>query len=132
MKPGLHTHSIAYGYNKEMPLFRRGITLLQTSENLFATPVRYTEKPLVSGRSMSFFNELKRRNVFRVGIAYAVSAWVLLQDTLDTTWFNYPLLNPIRNSQAYKRMITKSKLDQFWLPFCIIYLTQIIPLNFAM
>ena len=28
---------------------------------------------------MSFFEELKRRNVFRVGIAYTVSAWVLLQ-----------------------------------------------------
>ncbi|MGA9575288.1 MAG: tetratricopeptide repeat protein [Lysobacterales bacterium] len=28
---------------------------------------------------MSFFSELKRRNVFRVGIAYAISAWVLLQ-----------------------------------------------------
>ena len=28
---------------------------------------------------MSFFDELKRRNVFRVGIAYAVSAWILLQ-----------------------------------------------------
>ena len=28
---------------------------------------------------MSFLEELKRRNVFRVGIAYAVSAWVLLQ-----------------------------------------------------
>ena len=28
---------------------------------------------------MSLFEELKRRNVFRVGIAYAVSAWVLLQ-----------------------------------------------------
>ncbi len=28
---------------------------------------------------MSFFNELKRRNVFRVGIAYAVAAWILLQ-----------------------------------------------------
>ena len=28
---------------------------------------------------MSFFEELKRRNVFRVGAAYAVSAWVLLQ-----------------------------------------------------
>lgn len=28
---------------------------------------------------MSFFGELKRRNVFRVGIAYAVGAWVLLQ-----------------------------------------------------
>src|SRR5210317_1109567 len=28
---------------------------------------------------VSFFEELKRRNVFRVGIAYAVSAWILLQ-----------------------------------------------------
>ena len=28
---------------------------------------------------MSLFDELKRRNVFRVGIAYAVSAWILLQ-----------------------------------------------------
>jgi len=43
------THPIAFGYNKEMPLFRRGTTLLQASENLFATPVRYAEKPLISG-----------------------------------------------------------------------------------
>ena len=28
---------------------------------------------------MSFFTELKRRNVFRMGIAYVVVAWVLLQ-----------------------------------------------------
>lgn len=28
---------------------------------------------------MNFIEELKRRNVFRVGIAYAISAWVLLQ-----------------------------------------------------
>jgi len=28
---------------------------------------------------MSFFEELKRRNVFRVGAAYAVAAWVVLQ-----------------------------------------------------
>jgi TolB-like protein/Tfp pilus assembly protein PilF len=28
---------------------------------------------------MSFFDELKRRNVFRVGIAYGVAAWLLIQ-----------------------------------------------------
>lgn len=28
---------------------------------------------------MSFFNELKRRNVFRVGIAYVITSWLLLQ-----------------------------------------------------
>ncbi|NIP17654.1 MAG: hypothetical protein GWM87_05525, partial [Xanthomonadales bacterium] len=30
---------------------------------------------------MSFFEELKRRNVFRVGIAYGVLAWLILQVT---------------------------------------------------
>ena len=30
---------------------------------------------------MSFIEELKRRNVFRVGIAYAIATWVLLQIT---------------------------------------------------
>jgi hypothetical protein len=30
---------------------------------------------------MSFFQELKRRNVVRVGIAYAVASWLLLQFT---------------------------------------------------
>jgi hypothetical protein len=43
------THPIAFGYNAEMPLFRRGSTLLKASDNPFATPVRYTEKPLMSG-----------------------------------------------------------------------------------
>ena len=28
---------------------------------------------------MSFFEELKRRNVFRVGVAYLVGAWILVQ-----------------------------------------------------
>ncbi|HKX57163.1 MAG TPA: hypothetical protein VJN01_13720, partial [Xanthomonadales bacterium] len=28
---------------------------------------------------MNLFNELKRRNVFRVGIAYAVASWLLVQ-----------------------------------------------------
>ena len=34
---------------------------------------------------MSFFKELKRRNVVRVGIAYAVATWLLIQVT-DTVF----------------------------------------------
>jgi hypothetical protein len=44
-----NTHPVAFGFGKEMPLFRKGTTLLKASENPFAAPVRYTEKPLVSG-----------------------------------------------------------------------------------
>ena len=43
------THPVAYGFESELPLFRRGETLLKPSVNAFATPVRYTEKPLLSG-----------------------------------------------------------------------------------
>jgi TolB-like protein len=31
------------------------------------------------GKNMGFFSELRRRNVFRVGIAYVLASWVLLQ-----------------------------------------------------
>jgi len=44
-----NTHPIAFGFNRAMPLFRRGATLLTESENPFTTPVRYSDKPLVSG-----------------------------------------------------------------------------------
>ena len=33
---------------------------------------------------------------------------------LDTSWFNYPIINPLHNTTAYKRLIKKIKLDTFW------------------
>jgi len=44
-----NTHPIAFGFGNEMPLFRKGSTLLKVSENPFTTPVHYTDKPLLSG-----------------------------------------------------------------------------------
>jgi len=44
-----NTHPVAFGFGNEMALFRRGTTLLKASENPFATPLRYTDKPLLSG-----------------------------------------------------------------------------------
>ncbi len=32
-------------------------------------------------QTLSLFNELKRRNVFRIGAAYVVAAWLLIQVT---------------------------------------------------
>jgi len=43
------THPVAYGYQAELPLFRKGAILLKASPNPFTTPVRYSEKPLLSG-----------------------------------------------------------------------------------
>ncbi|NND44886.1 MAG: peptidase M14 [Xanthomonadales bacterium] len=44
------THPLAYGYRRpDLPLFRRGTTLLEASRNAYATPVRYTQEPLLAG-----------------------------------------------------------------------------------
>ena len=34
-----------------------------------------------------FFTELKRRNVYKVAIAYAVIAWVLMQIASQILWY---------------------------------------------
>jgi TolB-like protein/Tfp pilus assembly protein PilF len=33
---------------------------------------------------------------------------------LDTSWFNYPIINPLYNSAAYKQLVKRIKLDAFW------------------
>ena len=33
---------------------------------------------------------------------------------LDTTWFNYPIINPLRNSAPYKNLVRRINLDDFW------------------
>ena len=32
----------------------------------------------------------------------------------DMTWFNYPIINPLRNSDPYQRLVKSIKLDSFW------------------
>lgn len=44
-----NSHPVTFGYNNEMPLFRKGNTLLKANGNPFTAPVNYTEKPLLSG-----------------------------------------------------------------------------------
>jgi len=44
------SHPLAFGYQRaELPLMRRGTTLLKPSQNAYVTPVRYTESPLMAG-----------------------------------------------------------------------------------
>ena len=33
---------------------------------------------------------------------------------LDTSWFNYPIINPLRNTESYKNLIRRINLDDFW------------------
>jgi hypothetical protein len=44
------THPIGFGYPRNsLPLFRRGTTMLEASDNAYSTPVRYAENALIAG-----------------------------------------------------------------------------------
>ena len=44
------THPLGYGYhNSRLPIFRRGTLFLELSRNPYATPLKYTSNPLMSG-----------------------------------------------------------------------------------
>jgi hypothetical protein len=44
------THPLGYGLSRtDLPIFRRGLTLLTASGNAYSTPVRYTADPLMGG-----------------------------------------------------------------------------------
>ena len=53
---------------------------------------------------------------------YEMAEWILETGSLldeelsilDTTWFNYPILNPLHNSAPYKQLVQRIKLDEFW------------------
>ena len=44
------SHPLTFGYRRaELPIFRRGTTVLASSNNPYSTPVRYTSDPLLAG-----------------------------------------------------------------------------------
>ena len=44
------SHPIAFGYSRaELPIFRRGTTVLTHGQDPYSTPVRYTSDPLMAG-----------------------------------------------------------------------------------
>ena len=44
------SHPLAFGYRRaELPIFRRGTTVLTPGDNPYSTPVHYTHDPLMAG-----------------------------------------------------------------------------------
>lgn len=51
------THPVFYGYHrKEIPVFKRGTLFFEPSNNIYATPAVYKEKPLLSGYLNKVYN----------------------------------------------------------------------------
>jgi hypothetical protein len=54
---------------------------------------------------LSFFNELKRRNVFRIGIAYSIVTWLIVQIAALAADPRYPIfLEKLGSLEAWKAM----------------------------
>jgi cell wall assembly regulator SMI1 len=61
--------------------------------------------------SKNFFGELKRRNVYKVAVAYIVAGWALAQGLAQVlpvfsvaTW-THPCWNPLRGDPRFEQII---------------------------
>ena len=56
----------------------------------------------------AFFAELKRRNVYKVAVAYAVVGWLLVQVAMEIFLFlQIPFLRTLRDDVRYKNLLVK-------------------------
>jgi hypothetical protein len=56
----------------------------------------------------SVFGELKRRNVYKVAVAYAVVGWLLMQVAMEIFLFlQIPFLRRLRDDVRYKNLLVK-------------------------
>ena len=56
----------------------------------------------------NFFAELKRRDVYKVAVAYAVAAWLLMQIAMEIFLFlQIPFLRGLRDDARYKNLLFK-------------------------
>ena len=77
----------------------------------------------------NFFAELRRRHIYRVGAAYAVVAWLLLQfvnnvaPVLDLPpwiarailgWLWHPSYAPVRKTERFKTFVRQTGLVEYW------------------
>ena len=55
-----------------------------------------------------FFSELKRRNVYKVAVAYAVVGWLLMQVAMEIFLFlQIPFLRRLHDDPRYKNLLVK-------------------------
>jgi hypothetical protein len=58
--------------------------------------------------SGNFFAELKRRNVYKVAVAYAVVGWLLIQVAMEIfLLLQIPFLRRLRDDVRYKNLLVK-------------------------
>jgi len=56
----------------------------------------------------NFFSELKRRNAYKVTVAYAVAGWLLMQVAMEIFLFlQIPFLRRLRDDARYKNLLVK-------------------------
>ncbi len=56
----------------------------------------------------AFFAELKRRNVYKVAVAYAVVGWLLMEVAMEIfLLLQIPFLRRLRDDVRYKNLLAK-------------------------
>ena len=107
------THPLTYGFQSEtLPVFRRGTLFLQPSKNAYATPIVYTDQPLMAGYISAKNLEILRNSAAVVVSGVGRGKTICLADNPNFRAFWYGTNRLMMNSIFFGQTISGGAIER--------------------
>ena len=107
------THPVAYGYRRaKMPVFRSSNKFILPTENLYATPLSYTENPLIAGYMHTNFNETAPRSAGIMVGGQGNGRIIMIQDNVNFRAFWYGTNKLLANAIFFGQTISGQTVER--------------------
>ena len=107
------THPMAYGYRRSiLPIFRSSNQFIKPSENLYATPLAYSENPLMAGYMHKDFKQTASESAGIVIGAQGRGRVVMIQDNVNFRAFWYGTNKLLSNAIFFGHTISSDTVER--------------------
>ena len=107
------THPIAYGYRRDiLPIFRSSNKFINPTENVYATPLAYSEKPLIAGYMHRNFNETAPKSAGITIGGIGNGRVVMIQDNVNFRAFWYGTNKLLANAIFFGHTISSQTIER--------------------
>lgn len=107
------THPLAYGYSRaELPVFRKGTTFLKVARNPYATPLMYTDEPLLSGYISSKNSQMLASSAAVVVTGTGSGRVICMADNPNFRAFWYGTSKLYSNAIFFSSLISSRALER--------------------
>ncbi|MEO1263749.1 MAG: M14 family zinc carboxypeptidase [Bacteroidota bacterium] len=107
------SHPMAYGYRRsELPIFRSSNRFMQPAKNVYATPLAYSENPLMAGYMHENFDGIAPQSASIIVGGQGSGKVILLQDNVNFRAFWYGTNKLLANAIFFGKTISYNAVER--------------------